>query len=49
MLHKIVTAGLIIIGDEILSGRTQDENLNFLAVSLSENGVNLKEVRVIGD
>lgn len=49
MSHKIVTAGLIIIGDEILSGRTQDENLNFLAVSLSENGVNLKEVRVIGD
>ncbi len=49
MTQKIVTAAFVIIGDEILSGRTQDENLNFLACSLSEIGVNLKEVRVVAD
>ena len=49
MTQKIVTAALIIIGDEILSGRTQDENLNFLARELSEIGINLREVRVIPD
>ncbi len=49
MKQKIVTAALVIIGDEILSGRTQDENLNFLACALSEIGVNLKEVRVVAD
>ena len=46
--HKI-TAGFIIIGNEILSGRTQDQNLNFLAKNLVEMGIILKEVRVIGD
>ena len=46
--HKI-TAGFIIIGNEILSGRTQDQNLNFLAKNLVEMGITLKEVRVIGD
>jgi molybdenum cofactor synthesis domain-containing protein len=45
----LVTAALIIIGDEILSGRTVDLNLNFLAKELNEMGINLKEVRVIGD
>lgn len=49
MTKKIVTAAFVIIGDEILSGRTQDENLNFLACGLSEIGVNLKEVRVVLD
>lgn len=37
------------IGDEILSGRTADKNLNFLAKNLSEIGIRLKEVRVVGD
>src|SRR4051812_32645460 len=46
---KPVTAALIIIGDEILSGRTPDANLNFLAKSLSEMGINLREVRVVPD
>ncbi|MBU6140068.1 MAG: competence/damage-inducible protein A [Proteobacteria bacterium] len=46
---KVVTAALIIIGDEILSGRTQDVNLNFLACNLSEIGINLSEVRVVPD
>ena len=46
---NIVSAGLLIIGDEILSGRTVDQNINFLAKNLSENGILLKEVRVVGD
>lgn len=46
---KTVTAALIIIGDEILSGRTADQNLNFLAKNLTEIGINLREVRVVPD
>lgn len=49
MAQKIVTAALIVIGDEILSGRTKDENINFLAQALGDIAVNLKEVRVIPD
>ncbi len=48
-MKNIVTASFIIIGDEILSGRTKDENLNFLACALAESGVSLKEVRVVPD
>jgi molybdenum cofactor synthesis domain-containing protein len=44
-----VTACLIIVGNEILSGRTQDKNLAHLAVKLNEVGVQLREVRVIPD
>lgn len=43
------TAGLIIIGDEILSGRTQDTNTAYIAQRLEEIGVKLMEVRVIPD
>jgi molybdenum cofactor synthesis domain-containing protein len=46
---KIVTACVLIIGNEILSGRTQDENLAFLAKGLNEVGVRLREARVIPD
>lgn len=46
---KTVTAALVIIGDEILSGRTKDANLNFLAISLGEMGIALREVRVVPD
>jgi len=42
-------AALIIIGNEILSGRTQDKNLAHLALTLNEAGVKLMEVRVIPD
>jgi molybdenum cofactor synthesis domain-containing protein len=49
MTKDIVTAAFIIIGDEILSGRTQDANLNFLALELTEIGISLKEVRVVPD
>lgn len=48
-MSKKVTAALVIIGDEILSGRTVDANLNFLAVNLSALGISLQEVRVVPD
>ncbi len=44
-----ITAGFLIIGDEILSGRTADQNLNFLARNLTELGINLNETRVVAD
>ena len=43
------TASIIIIGDEILSGRTQDTNSNYLAKMLVERGIFLEEIRVIPD
>ncbi len=43
------TACVLIIGDEILSGRTQDANLRYFATRLAEVGVRLKEARVIPD
>ena len=46
---RIWTAALIIIGDEILSGRTQDANLAYLAKWLNVQGIRLKEVRVVAD
>jgi molybdenum cofactor synthesis domain-containing protein len=46
---KIVTACVLIIGNEILSGRTQDANLAFLAQGLGEAGIRLREARVIPD
>src|SRR3569833_1129887 len=43
------TAALLVIGDEILSGRTQDTNTNYIARFLAALGIDLKEVRVVGD
>ncbi|WP_439578998.1 competence/damage-inducible protein A [Elioraea sp.] len=43
------TAALIIIGDEVLSGRTQDVNLKYIATRLGELGIALREARVIPD
>ena len=43
------TAAILIIGNEILSGRTQDVNVNFLAKRLAARGISLQEVRVIPD
>ncbi len=42
-------ASLVIIGDEILSGRTEDKNLSYLAKWLGRLGINLSEVRVVLD
>jgi molybdenum cofactor synthesis domain-containing protein len=47
--EKIVTAAVLIIGNEILSGRTQDQNLAYLATGLNSVGVTLREARVIPD
>jgi molybdenum cofactor synthesis domain-containing protein len=47
--QKTVRAALVIIGDEILSGRTEDANLNYLARWLGEVGITLAEVRVVAD
>ena len=44
-----LTAGLIIIGDEILSGRTQDTNSNFIAEKLVKAGIKLEQIRTIQD
>jgi molybdenum cofactor synthesis domain-containing protein len=48
-MAKTVTAALAIIGNEILSGRTQDANLAFLGKSLNDIGIQLREVRVVPD
>ena len=49
MPERVVTACVLIIGNEILSGRTQDSNLNHIANVLGENGVRVREARVIPD
>ncbi len=46
---EIVTAGLLVIGDEILSGRTKDKNIGYIAEYLTAIGVELREVRVVAD
>ena len=43
------TAALLLIGNEILSGRTRDDNIQYLATRLGELGIPLREIRVIPD
>ncbi|UWQ99696.1 competence/damage-inducible protein A [Rhodobacteraceae bacterium S2214] len=43
------TAAMLVIGDEILSGRTRDANMHYLAGQLTQAGIDLKEVRVVSD
>ena len=47
--ERIWTAALLVIGDEILSGRTQDRNVEQVAVWLNRQGVRLAEVRIVPD
>jgi molybdenum cofactor synthesis domain-containing protein len=47
--HEPVTAALLVIGDEILSGRTKDKNIGYVAEYLTALGIDLLEVRVVGD
>jgi molybdenum cofactor synthesis domain-containing protein len=47
--NEVVTAGLLVIGDEILSGRTKDKNIGYVAEYLTAIGVDLKEVRIVPD
>lgn len=43
------TAAMLVIGDEILSGRTRDANMHYLAGELTKTGIDLKEVRIVSD
>ncbi|CUH85273.1 competence/damage-inducible protein A [Thalassovita mediterranea] len=43
------TAAMLVIGDEILSGRTRDSNMNHLAKELTKHGIDLKEARMVSD
>ncbi|WP_293794889.1 molybdopterin-binding protein [uncultured Bosea sp.] len=45
----IVTAAILVIGDEILSGRTKDKNIGYIAEYLTNIGIDLREVRVVPD
>jgi molybdenum cofactor synthesis domain-containing protein len=45
----IITAAVLVIGDEILSGRTKDQNIGTIASHLTDIGIALREVRVVGD
>ncbi len=49
MSQTTVTAALLVIGDEILSGRTKDKNIGYVAEYLTNIGIDLKEVRVVPD
>src|SRR5437762_2557521 len=46
---EAVTAAVLVIGDEILSGRTKDRNIGYIAEYLTALGIDLREVRVVGD
>ena len=47
--HRIWTAALAVIGDEILYGRTEDRNVAQVATFLNRQGVRLAEVRIVPD
>jgi len=46
---EAVTAALLVIGGKILSGRTKDQNIGYIAEYLTAVGIDFKEVRVVGD
>ena len=48
-MSKEITAGILVIGDEILSGRTKDKNIGYIAECLTTVGINLSEARVVPD
>ena len=48
-MADIITAAMIVIGDEILSGRTKDKNIGHLADMMTAIGIDLKEVRIVPD
>lgn len=49
MTAEIVTAAVLVIGDEILSGRTKDKNIGYIADYMTALGIDLKEVRIVSD
>src|SRR5947208_5717293 len=46
---QTVSAAILVIGDEILSGRTKDKNIGYIAEYLTNIGVDIREVRVVPD
>jgi molybdenum cofactor synthesis domain-containing protein len=48
-MNQIPTAAVLLIGDEVLSGRTKDKNLGFIADYMTALGIDLKEARVVSD
>ena len=48
-MADIVTAAMVVIGDEILSGRTKDKNIGHLADMMTASGIDLREVRIVAD
>src|SRR5260370_17273823 len=46
---KAITAAILVIGDEILSGRTKDRNVGYIAEYLTNIGIELREARVVPD
>lgn len=49
MTNEVVTAAMLAIGDELLSGRTKDRNIGHLADMLTATGIDLEEVRIVPD
>src|ERR671939_1895295 len=49
MAAASVTAAVLVIGDEILSGRTKDKNIGYIADYLAAIGIDLREVRIVPD
>lgn len=49
LMGKTITAAMVVIGDEILSGRTKDKNIGFVAEYLTNLGIDLQEVRIVAD
>ena len=49
MSLNIITAAILVIGDEILSGRTKDKNIGYIAEYCTNIGIDVKEVRVVPD
>lgn len=49
METKPITSGLVVIGNEVLSGRTRDANTQFIGTGLNELGIRLTEVRIVAD
>ncbi|MYZ47501.1 competence/damage-inducible protein A [Propylenella binzhouense] len=47
--ERPTTAAMLVIGDEILSGRTKDRNIGFVADTLTDIGIDLEEVRIVAD
>src|ERR1700746_4093891 len=47
--NKLITCAILVIGDEILSGRTKDKNIGYIAEYCTNIGIDVKEVRVVPD